>query len=91
MAKECGWDYQWVSSNLTLSQIKRYYETIFEAKKHDFVLSVQGMFYACAAAQGSIKQDKFSEFLSMFEPYRKVDVNRSIEKMKVEGLPVEDK
>lgn len=90
LAKECGWDFKFISKNLTLSQIKRYYDTIFEAKKYDFLMFASSVFYASATAQGTMKPERFQDFLNMFEPYKRINVKKSIELMKKDGLPIEE-
>lgn len=95
LAKECGWDYKYIIKNLTLNQIKRYFETIWELKKIEFVKNVEGNFHSTAAGFGSLKKDKFLEYLNVqikdIKSIPKKGAHETIEDMKKSGLPIEDK
>lgn len=90
LAKECGWNYKWVAENLTLSQIKRYYETISEAKKAEHARMVEGVFHATAAAMGNIKTEDFNKYLNIFYDAPKKTAKEIINEMKMSDLPIEE-
>jgi hypothetical protein len=54
-------------------------------------VGLQGLFLGVGAANGTIKIDKLQDFLAMIQPYKKVNIDNTIEKMKEAGLPIEEK
>lgn len=92
LATECGWDFNFISRTLTLSQIRRYYEVINDNRLHQLGMLFQGVMVSTAAGQGNIKMDKFSDFLDQFfkKSKQKIDANKTFDSMKSGGLPVED-
>ena len=90
MARECGWTKDYIADNLTVEQIKLYYEKIQKQKMEETKLSAIVMVQAVGTAFGSIKFENFKKFLDKMDlkPEVKKDV---IDEMKKSGLPIEDK
>lgn len=91
LARECGWSFEYIKNNLTISQVKRYYEVLYKLKMSDHAKMVEGVMMAVATAYGSLKQDKFNEYLNVHNSREEIkDTDKTLEQMKQEGLPVED-
>jgi hypothetical protein len=89
LARECGWTKDYIADNLTVEQIKLYYEKIQNQKLDEVKLNAMATMNAVAVAFGSIKFEKFKEFLDKLD--FKAEKKDPIDEMKKAGLPVEDK
>lgn len=81
MAKECGWNKDYIAENFTLPQIQKYYEVIYREKLQDIKLQTVSMMYATARAFGSIKDGDFKKYLDSLD-LKSVDVNKTLKEMK---------
>jgi len=90
LARECGWDHNFIADNFTIEQIRTYYEIIQKQKLRDAQLDAISTLYATATAFGSMKNTDFKRFLDKFD-MKPIDVMKNIDEMKAKGLPVEDK
>ena len=90
MARECGWTKDYIADNLTVEQIKLYYEKIQKQKMEEAKLSAIITVQAVGTAFGSIKLDNFKKFLDKMDmkPEVKKDV---INEMKQANLNIEDR
>ncbi len=77
MAKECGWDKDYIAENLTLDQIRRYYDVLYKEKLKDLKLQTVSTMYATARAFGSLKNEDFKKYLDSLD-LKPVDVNKSL-------------
>ena len=91
LAKECGWDHNYIADHFTLQQINKYYERIQLQKMREAQLQGIVTMYAVARAFGSIKAGEFKSFLDKLDPRTKEDINKAIDKMKSKKLNIEDK
>jgi hypothetical protein len=73
-----------------LQEIKKYYEVIQRQKLRDLQLHTTATLYAVGAAFGTVKKEKYREFMEMLS-MKKKDVHKSLDEMKGKGLPIEDK
>lgn len=90
LARECGWDCNFIKKNLTLSQLKAYFGAINKIRLAEMGKIVEGNFHAMATAQGAIKPEDFQSYLNRDFFGHKEDVSKNIDKLKSEGLPIED-
>lgn len=87
MARECGWDKDFIAETFTLAQIIRYYELISNEKLKDLKLT------AIAMRQSMTKKEDFVKFLNSLDTdIGVVDEGDTFKKMKSQfpGM-VEDK
>lgn len=89
MARECGWTKDYIADNLTVEQIKLYYELIQGQKLDEVKLNAMATMQAVAVAFGSIKMKDFKKFLDKLD--FKAEKKDPVDAMKQAGLPVEDK
>ena len=90
MAGECGWTKDYIADNLSLEQINVYCEEIQKKKLIDIQIYAVATLNAVGAAFGTVKIEKFREFLSILEG-KKDTAEDMIAKMKTHNIPVEDK
>ncbi len=92
LAKECGWDYSFISERLTLGQIERYYEVLTKKNREEMREKAVIMSMAMAYASGHLKQGEWNAFLDTVSPKKKViDVDKTVEQMKQQGFNVEER
>ena len=89
LAKECGWDKDFVAEKFTVQQIIRYAEIIQGQKITDLQLHAIAMVYAVGAGMGTIKFEEFHRFLNSLKG-KKEDVKKTLDRAKEAGVIVED-
>ncbi len=89
MAKECGWNKDYISDNLTVQQIMKYCEIIQKQKIREVQLDGIVDMYSMATAFGSVK---YKDFISFLKGLAKEDINMddTLREMKKQGLPIEE-
>ena len=90
MARECGWDKDFIAERFTVQQINRYYELIQEQKNRDLYMHTVATLNSVGYAFGTLKKETFKKFLDMLVRF-KVNTDKDFEKLKQMDLPVEDK
>jgi len=89
LAKEFGWTKEYIDNNLTVEQINRYYELIQQQQKEHFFTLAITIQQAAASAFGNLPSDSFRKFIDGFVEIKNNEVN--IDKMKLDGLEIEEK
>ena len=86
LATECGWTHKYILENLTIDQVRRYYEVICESKMRDTKINIISNMYASAHAFGSIKKEDFNKFLQNFDNVKKpkdFNIQKNLDKLKL--------
>lgn len=92
LAKECGWDKDFISERFTLKQIERYYEVLNKKNREELREQAVIMSMSMAYATGHLKQGAWNKFLNSINPRKKnLDVNKTLRQMKTQGLNVEER
>lgn len=89
LARDCGWDKDFIGDNLTFDQVKRYVEVLDQRRAQDHKTQTYCFFVACATAFGGIKQKEFQEFISQFDS-KKPKIDETLNRMKEMDLPIEE-
>lgn len=88
MARECSWSHDFIADNLTVQQLKSYYEIIQKQKLRETQLLAVVILEAAGTALGSVKYADFQKFLEKL----KVEVKTtSLEEGIKKGLPIEER
>lgn len=74
-----------------MRQVQRYCEVIADLKSRDLRRTVEGMYHAVAAGMGNMKANVFEDYIEKICPSEKMSSKKSLEIMKSEGLPVEER
>lgn len=93
LARECGWDKDFIAEHFTLDQIQRYYEVLNETRAIDYELMTISVFHAVAAGNGNMKIADFNKFLEKFRGMNRKsrqDVNKTLRDMKKKGFNIEE-
>lgn len=88
LARECGWDKDFIAEKFTVDQIRRYVEVLNQKRADDYKTQTYCFLMASGYAFGSIKDSKFKEFISQFD-LKKPKIEETLLKMKDMGLPIE--
>lgn len=92
LAREFGWTHQHIVDSLTLTQIRRYFDEFVKIKRIERVNNCYDLFYSFAASGGNIKTSEFNNYINEIMGVKKQSkANKTIDDMKLEGLPVEEK
>jgi hypothetical protein len=89
LARECGWDKDYIAERLTVPQIRKYYELLSKQKLREIELNAIATLHAVATAFGTMEKKDFIEFLGKLSS-RPIDPSKSIDDAKKIGLPVEE-
>lgn len=89
LARECGWDKDFIAEKFTVDQLKKYVEVLNQQRKKDYETQTYCFLMAVGYAFGSIKAQQFHDFISQFQG-KKAKIEDTISKMKSMGLPVEE-
>ena len=90
MAAKCGWTKDYIADNLTVQQIKKYCEIIQNQALCDKYLDAMLNMQAMAVAFGSLKYKDFKKFLDDMIG-EKEDMNKTLEDLKRDGFPIEER
>lgn len=88
MARECGWDKDFIAEKFTEKQLKRYCDLILEEKMKDIQLQTIAISQATGYSGGNIKAKDFKKFIDS------LDVNKksvSFDDLKKLGYDIEEK
>lgn len=89
MARECGWNKDWIDENLTIEQINAYYEKIQKIKHQDEYIRTLATLHAVGSAFGTVTKENMMEFLEILQGKKK-NVNAALDKIKDIGIPIEE-